>query len=80
MLLDLPLGRVRDAGLEWHSQLHQVDSRGAPDDNVWALVGDGNVLGEVVQPGRSAVICICDGRWPLQNSKVTARTSSCLAV
>ena len=48
VLLDLPLHSIGDVGLEWHSQLHQVDCGGAPDDNVWALVGGGNVLGEVV--------------------------------
>ena len=48
ILLALPLSSIRDVGLEWHSQLHEVDSGGAPDDNVRALVGNGNVLGEVV--------------------------------
>ena len=46
--LDLPLGSILDVSLERHSQLHQVDSGGAPDDDVRALVGGGNVLGEVV--------------------------------
>ena len=46
--LDLTLGIILDVGLERHSQLHQVDGGGAPDDNVRALVGGSNVLGEVV--------------------------------
>ena len=68
MLLDLPLGSVRDAGLEWHSQLHQVDSGGAPDDNVWALVGDGNVLGEVVLAWK--VSCDLHLRWQVALAEV----------
>ena len=46
--LDLPLSSNGDIGLERHSQLHQVDGGGTPDDDVWALIGGGNVLREVV--------------------------------
>ena len=48
VLLDRPLSSVGDGGLERHSQLHQVDGGGAPDDNVRVLVTDGNVLEEAV--------------------------------
>ena len=46
--LDLPLGGICNVGLKRHSQFYQVDGGGTPDNNVRALVGGGNVLGEVV--------------------------------
>ena len=46
--LDLPLGSICNVGFKWHSQFYQVDGGGTPDNDVWALVGGGNVLGEVV--------------------------------
>ena len=78
--LDLPLRSIGDVCLEWRGQFDQVDSAGAPNNNVWALVSGGNVLGEVVPTWKVAVICIPGGRWCLQKSKMTARTSSCLEV
>ena len=69
--LDLPLSSILDVGLERHSQLHQVDSGGASDDNVrrWSVVAMS--WGKLYWPGRSAVMCISDGRWLLQKSKMT---------
>ena len=66
--LDLPLGSNGYIGLEWHSQLHQVDGGGAPDDNVWALVGGGNVLGEVVLAWK--VSCNLQPRWQVGLAEV----------
>ena len=68
VLLDLPLGSNGDIGLEWHSQLHQVDGGGTPDDNVWALVGGGNVLGEVVLAWK--VSCNLQPRWQVALAEV----------
>ena len=45
-LTDLPLCSVSDVCVKWCRQLHQVDGRRAPDDNVWVYVRRGNVLGE----------------------------------
>ena len=66
--LDLPLGSNGDIGLERHSQLHQVDGGGTPDDNVWALVGGGNVLGEVVLAWK--VSCNLQPRWQVALAEV----------
>ena len=66
--LDLPLGSNGDIGLERHSQLHQVDGGGTPDDNVWALVGGGNVLGEVVLTRK--VSCNLQPRWQVALAEV----------
>ena len=66
--LDLPLGSNGDIGLERHSQLHQVDGGGTPDDNVWVLVGGGNVLGEVVLAWK--VSCNLQPLWQVALAEV----------
>ena len=71
--LGLPLGSVGDVGLELHGHLQQVDGACAPDVSVRALVGDGNVLWEVVlawKVGHSLRITVW--KWCLQKSKVTS--------
>ena len=68
VLLDLPLGSIGDVCLEWRSQFDQVDSAGAPNNNVWALVSGGNVLGEVVPTWK--VSCDLHSRWQVVLAKV----------
>ena len=46
--LNLPRGSIDNVCLKGHSQLHQVDGPCVPENYVWALVSDGDVLGEVV--------------------------------
>ena len=59
--------------IKWIVQVLQITMSG-----YWSVVA--MPWGKLYQPGRSAVICIPGGRWSLQKSKMTARTSSCLEV
>ena len=66
--LDLPLGSIGDVCLEWHGQFDQVDGGGAPNNNVWAMVGGDNVLGEVVLTWKAS--CDLHSRWQVALAKV----------
>ena len=66
--LNLPHGSIGDVCLKGHSQLYQVDGPVVPENYVWALVSDGDVLREVVLALK--VSCDLHSRWQVVLAEV----------